>query len=208
MPDLTEQTDEELVRQSQHGSLAAFDALVGRYEHRVYAFVNQFCRNPADAAEVTQDTFVKAFHAIASFDTSLTFAPWLLTIARRKCIDHHRAAPPPADDTLPELADSADPSDALSHREEQQNLWKLARKILPDVQYQSLWLHYAEDLNIAESARVLRKTKTYVKVLLFRARQALAKELRKDTPATRFGAGAKHQSVSPPITEQSLHIAL
>ena len=103
-------SDEELARQTQAGSLAAFEQLVYRYEGRVHAFVARFCRNATDARR--------------------TFATWLFTIARRKCIDRHRAAPSVADDTIPELHDDADPSELTARREEGQNLWRLARERL------------------------------------------------------------------------------
>ena len=179
-------SDEELARKAQAGALAAFEGLVSRYERRVYGFVVRFCRNGTDAAEITQDTFVRAFQAIAQFDPNHTFAAWLFTIARRKCIDHHRAAPPPADENVPDLAATGDPAEALAAREERENLWRLAHQALPEMQFQALWLRYAEEMNVAQVAQVLRKTQTHVKVLLFRARQTLAREL------DRLPAGAGH----------------
>jgi RNA polymerase sigma-70 factor, ECF subfamily len=172
-------TDEELARETRAGSLAAFEELVYRYEQRIYAFITQCCHNSADARELTQDTFVRAFQAIAQFDPRRGFAPWLFTIARRKCIDHHRAAPlAMADDPVPELADPVDPSELLAQREERENLWQLARRRLPEGQFQALWLKYAEEMDVAGIARVLSKTQTHVKVLLFRARSTLARELK------------------------------
>jgi RNA polymerase sigma-70 factor (ECF subfamily) len=176
--DLQKCSDEELARQTQAGSLVAFEELVYRYEARVYGFVANCCRNRADAREVTQETFVRAFQAIGQFDCRRSFGPWLFTIARRKCIDHHRAAPYPTDEAMPDLPDDNDPAELLARQEERQNLWELARRRLPDTQFQALWLRYAEDMSVAGIAQVLRKTQTYVKVLLFRARQALARELR------------------------------
>jgi RNA polymerase sigma factor (sigma-70 family) len=88
-------SDEELAQQSQDGTLSAFEELVYRYEGRIYGFIANSCRNATDAREVTQDTFVRAFQAIGQFDGRRGFAPWLFTIARRKCIDHHRAAQVP-----------------------------------------------------------------------------------------------------------------
>ena len=61
-------SDEELARQSQAGSLVAFEELVYRYEGRICGFVANSCRNASDAREVTQDTFVRAFQAIGQFD--------------------------------------------------------------------------------------------------------------------------------------------
>jgi RNA polymerase sigma-70 factor, ECF subfamily len=169
--------DEELARQTQAGSTAAFEELVSRFERRIYAFVCNSCRNPLDAREITQDTFVRAFQAIAGYDPRRPFVAWLFTIARRKCIDHHRAKEPRVVEAEPDSFDPDDPAELLAQREERQNLWKVARRLLPEAQFQALWLRYAEDMDVAQVAQVLRKTKTNVKVLLFRARQALGREL-------------------------------
>ena len=107
-------SDEELARQAHAGSLQAFDELVYRYEHRIYGFVANVCRNGTDAREVTQDTFVRAFQAIHQFDARQTFAPWLFTIARRKAIDHYRAAAPLADEAAPEQISPGDPAELLA----------------------------------------------------------------------------------------------
>lgn len=171
------ESDAELARQSQAGSLLAFEELVYRHEHRVYAFVLLLCRNAADAREVTQDTFAKAAQSMAQFDARREFAPWLLTIARHKWIDHQRAAPPPADAPLPEMADENTPSELLAQREDRQDLWRVARRCLSAHQFQALWLRYAEDMNVAQIAGVLGKNRAHVKVLLFRARQQLGRQL-------------------------------
>jgi RNA polymerase sigma-70 factor, ECF subfamily len=172
--DLQSMSDEALARQSQGGDFAAFEELVRRYENRIYSFVFQSCGHEADAREVTQDTFVRAFAAIAQFDPSRPFASWLFAIARRKGIDCFRARIPGDGQSAPEESDPDDPSELLARREEAQALWRRARASLPDGQFQALWLRYAEDMNIAQIGRVLGKTQTHVKVLLFRARHKLA----------------------------------
>jgi RNA polymerase sigma-70 factor, ECF subfamily len=171
-------SDSELAQQSQSGSLAAFEELVYRYEGRIYGFVANACGNRADAREVTQDTFVRAFQAIAQFDCRRGFGPWLFTIARRKCIDRYRAAPSGAEEPLPELLDDNDPAELLARQEERQSLWTLAQRRLPKPQFEVLWLRYAEEMSVAAIAEVSRKTQTHVKVLLFRARRMLARELK------------------------------
>jgi RNA polymerase sigma-70 factor, ECF subfamily len=183
-------TDQELARQTQAGSLAAFEELVYRYEGRIFGFVANLCSNAADARELTQDTFVRAFQAIEQFDSQRSFAPWLFTIARRKCLDHYRAARPPADEPVPELADLDDPAELLARQEDRHSLWELARRHLPKPQFQALWLKYAEEMNVADVAQVLRKTQTHVKVLLFRARQALGRELKAGQGAEVPSSGA------------------
>ena len=171
-------TDEELVLQTQAGSLVAFEELVYRYEHRIYAFVMQYCHNEADAREVTQDSFVRAFQAIGKFVPRGGFGAWLFTIARRKCIDHYRAAVRTAsDEPVPDIPDHDDPAVLLARQEDRQGLWALARRHLREPQFQALWLRYAEGMSVAGVAKVLRKTQTHVKVLLFRARETLRREL-------------------------------
>ena len=184
-PELSTDSDAELARQSQAGSALAFEQLVYRYEHRVHAFTRQFCRNATDAREVTQDTFVKASQSMTQFDARREFAPWLFTIARRKCIDRHRAAPPSADAPMPELTDENHPGELLARREDGEQIWQLARRCLTENQFQALWLRYAEDLDMAQIAQVLGKTQIHVKVLLFRARQILGRRLNPDPSATR-----------------------
>jgi RNA polymerase sigma-70 factor (ECF subfamily) len=107
---------------------------------------------------------------------------WLFTIARRKGIDCFRARIPSEGQSAPEEFDPADPAELLARREEARDLWRRARAKLPDSQFQSLWLRYAEDMDIAQIAGVLGKTQTHVKVLLFRARQTLADELETNVP--------------------------
>jgi len=166
--------DEELARQSQDGSLTAFEELVRRYEGRIFAFATHGCGPGADAAGITQDTFVRAFRAIGQFDPRRGFGSWLFGIARNRCADHHRAAVPEISvEQPPDLPDADDPAELLARREEIQDIWRLARRCLPAVQFQAIWLRYAEDMSLAEIARALNKTQTHVKVLLFRARQAL-----------------------------------
>ncbi len=182
-------TDFELARESRAGSLAAFEELVFRYERRVYGFVRNSCWDEHRAREITQDTFVRAFQRIHQYDGLHPFGAWLFAIARRKCVDHFRALAPVGGEPAPEDFDADDPSEQLARREEQANLWRLARRTLSRNQFQALWLRYAEDLPVVDIARVLGKTKTYVKVLLFRARRGLLRELeqprRQPVPSTR-----------------------
>ena len=203
-------TDGELARQSQDGSLSAFEELVYRFEDRIYGFAANACGNAADAREVTQDTFVRAFQAIAQFDCQRAFGPWLFTIARRKCIDRYRAAPPGAEEPLPELADVNDPAELLARQEERQNLWRLARRRLPEPQFEVLWLRYAEDMSVAQIAQVVRKTQTHVKVMLFRARRVLACELRSmhvpGLPAGRPGSQAAPEREARRLTVNGEHV--
>ncbi len=170
-------SDEELARQTQAGSLPAFEALVYRYEGRIYGFVANSCRNGTDAREVTQDTFVRAFQAIGQFDARRGFAAWLFTIARRKCIDQYRSALPVSSETVPEQADDNDPAELLVAAGGAAGFVGPGAPAPAGSQFQALWLRYAEGMSVAGIAQVLRKTQIHIKVLLFRARQSLGRDL-------------------------------
>jgi RNA polymerase sigma-70 factor (ECF subfamily) len=176
-PDPKTVSDEELARQSQAGSLDAFEELVTRFEGRIFGFAVNQCRHAGDASEVAQETFVRAYQAISQYDSRRPFAPWLFAIARRKCLDSMRAALRHSDETMPELTDLDDPAELLAREEQRRDLWQLARRRLPQAQFQATWLRYVEDMKVADIARVLGTTETHVKVLLFRARNTLAAEL-------------------------------
>ena len=74
-------TDEALVARVAGGEKSAFDLLVRRYQHRIVKLVSGYVRNPDDALDVTQDTFVKAYRALATFRGDSAFYTWLYRIA-------------------------------------------------------------------------------------------------------------------------------
>ena len=186
-------SDEELARQVQAGSSSSFEELVLRYEARIYRFVAKSCRNPTDAREVTQEVFVTAYLKLGQFDPARIFATWLFTIARRKCIDRHRSWRPDVG-AATEASDENDPAVLLAQREAEEGLWQLARESLPELQFQALWLKYAEEMSIREIARVVRRTETHVKVLLFRARMSLGRAMEE----SRAQSGANTEAETRP----------
>ena len=184
------QSDEALAREAQGGSLESFEELVRRYETQLYRFLARTCRNDADGADLTQETFVTAYTKLERYDSAQSFATWLFTIARRKCIDHLRARRTVGEDATVELVDENCPAELAARRDEQSDLWQHARAVLSDVQFQAVWLKYVEDLSVAEIAGVLRRTETHVKVILFRARTTLAAALDVQPGGQRLAAKA------------------
>jgi RNA polymerase sigma-70 factor (ECF subfamily) len=172
-------SDEELVRQSRAGSLSAFEQLVSRHEGAIYRYSLGICRNEADAREVAQDTFVRAFHALAQYQAGRSFAAWLFGIARRQCIDRLRARRRVSEELSEALVDENDPATSMMRNEEGRNVWDIARRELTEAQFEVLWLRFVEDLSVAEIAQATRRTQTHVKVLLFRARTRLSPAMEK-----------------------------
>lgn len=165
----------ELVRASVAGDSRAFDALVQLHGRRVFNYIHQMTRQAQDAEDLAQQTFIKAHTHLHRVDTSRPLIGWLLTIARRTALNHFRAArrwEPVAED-LP--ATEPTPAQQAEDRDRVTDLWGHARRTLSPREYEVLWLRFAENLSIAETARVVGLTQTHVKILVFRARRTLMK---------------------------------
>ena len=75
-------TDDDLVGKALGGAQGAYAALVDRYQRPVFSLIVRLMGDPAVAAELAQDTFLKAFRRLESFDRQWGFSPWLLPTIR------------------------------------------------------------------------------------------------------------------------------
>ncbi len=82
--------DDSLIAAAQAGRVDAYNLLVVRYERSVYNLTYRMMGNVADAEDIAQDTFLKAWQAIDSFKGGV-FRPWLLRIATNRCYDRLRS---------------------------------------------------------------------------------------------------------------------
>jgi RNA polymerase sigma-70 factor (ECF subfamily) len=82
--------DEQLVRRSRTGDLDAFDELVRKYQSKVYTLAFRFMGNHADAGDLSQDAFIRAYQALSSFRGDASFATWLYRITANVCRDEIR----------------------------------------------------------------------------------------------------------------------
>ena len=91
-PERQQEADADLliVRQVQGGDMAAFDKLMLKYRERVYGVVYNLTSNREDAADLTQDAFIKAFQAINRFHGQASFFTWLYKIAVYTTLTHLR----------------------------------------------------------------------------------------------------------------------
>lgn len=181
--DRTEQrTDEALARSAAAGDLAAFDELVRRYEHRVYSFIYGKTRHRQTAEDLVQETFVRAYQAINRFDDRYRFTTWLFTIGQRVTASHFRRSSARERNLLGEYpaTTSPSPTDVAMEREDRKTIWAVARTVLPEAQYTALLLKYGEEMSTRETATVMNRSTTGVKVLLHRGRKALAQAMRRE----------------------------
>jgi len=79
--------DLALVRRAQAEDLEAYDQLIRRYQERIYSTVYHMTSNHEDAADLTQDTFIKAYRALASFKCDSSFYTWIYRIAVNRTIN-------------------------------------------------------------------------------------------------------------------------
>ena len=79
-----------LVSRARAGDREAFEGLVSRYQDRVYTIIHGFVRDPDEALDLVQDTFIKAYQALGGFKGNAGFYTWLYRIAINNCKDHAR----------------------------------------------------------------------------------------------------------------------
>ena len=91
-----EPPDEELVARAQKGDTGAFDRLVTRHRGRIYAMIRQMVKNEADAWDLAQEAFVKAWKALPRFEAKARFSTWLYRIAHNTVYDWARRRRPEA----------------------------------------------------------------------------------------------------------------
>lgn len=80
--------DDVLVREAKKGRLEAFSALCRRYRERIYFTILRFTKNPVDADDLTQETFVSAFKALGRFGKKSTFYTWIYRIAVNQSLNY------------------------------------------------------------------------------------------------------------------------
>lgn len=168
-------SEAKLVADSLGANPRAFEDIVRLHGRRVHNFLFHLTGHRQDAEDLTQQTFIKAFHNLQRFDRSRPLANWLLTIARRTALNHFRSAR--KWEMVPENLACGQPSPASAAEtgDQDASLWARARRILTQTEFEVLWLRFGEDLSTQETADVTGLTATHIKVLVYRARQRLLK---------------------------------
>lgn len=179
-----------LIAQACAGSEEAFAALVELHAAPLYRFLYRRTGNAADADDLVQRSFVRAYRALHRVDPRRPFAPWLFTIARNLAASEYRARRPVLE--AEREFDERTPLHMLEEREAGRLLWDWARRTLPENQFTALWLRVEEDLALAAIAERMQKSVSSVKVLLHRARKRLAAVYENSgDPVTVFGSAAE-----------------
>ena len=166
--------EKALMARVQNGDMAAFDHLVDRMAPRLLRFCMARGWQHADAEDIVQDTFMRAFSARERYKNKYAVSTWLFTICQRLSINARAKKRAIVDVELCHMA-QADNDEESPH--EVGALWQCARESLSASQFDFLWLFYGENMSVKELAHVMGKTQVAAKVGLHRARKSLEKSI-------------------------------
>jgi RNA polymerase sigma-70 factor, ECF subfamily len=180
-----EETDLSLVRRVQRGDKGAFDALVLKYQHKVVKLVTRYVRSLAEAEDVAQEAFIKAYRALPQFRGDSAFYTWLYRIAintAKNAVASRERSPVVYDldqgdraeiyELQGRMKDSATP-EALAMTEEIRSTVNAAIEALPEDLRTAIVLRELEGLSYEEIAAAMDCPVGTVRSRIFRAREAI-----------------------------------
>ncbi len=184
------ESDLALVRRVQRGEKGAFDALVIKYQHKVVKLVMRYVRSPAEAEDIAQEAFIKAYRALPQFRGDSAFYTWLYRIAintAKNAVAARDRSPVDYDLDLQNseesyelqgrLKDSETP-EALALTEEIRVIVNAAMEALPEDLRTAIMLRELEGLSYEEIAASMDCPVGTVRSRIFRAREAIDRSLR------------------------------
>ncbi len=146
-------------QQALAGDRAAAEALVQHHHQPLYAYLRRLCGNEADACDLTQQTFSKAWQSLDLFRGASGVSTWLHRIAYCTYVDWVRRQRPTGTmpdgwwETLP--AGEPSPLEALAEADLARRLYTLVEQLDPECRRAAVHLHYYQHLTLAETAEVL-----------------------------------------------------
>ncbi|MFW6108337.1 MAG: RNA polymerase sigma factor, partial [bacterium] len=174
--------DEWLAARSQGGDLAAFDVLARRYEDRLFSYARRLVGEAQTAADLAQETLLRAFRSLGRFDTDQRFGPWVFGIAAHVCRDWLRRRGRRPEQRWEEMdlaAPTPTPAAQAAQAEERERVVR-AVELLPPKYREVVVLHYLEEMPYDEVARSLDITPAAARRRALRARAMLRKRLARD----------------------------
>ena len=181
---MTREQEAQIVQRVLQGDVNAFEKLVLEYEKSVYAITQRMTGNAEDAADMTQETFIKAYNSLSSFRGDSKFSVWLYRIATNVCLDflRSRSRKPTVslsmeDDDGEEveldIADESQSPERLLERGLTRDAVRRGLNALSPEYRQILLLREIQGLSYEEIADVLTLEVGTVKSRIFRARKRL-----------------------------------
>jgi RNA polymerase sigma-70 factor (ECF subfamily) len=177
-------SDEEVVARVLAGETALFEIIMRRYNQRLYRVAYSILRHPAEAEDVMQDAYVRAYQHLDQFAGRARFSTWLTRIAVHEALARAQRrnrlqeldAEPYGGNMTPLSSTTPDPEQQASDHE-MVALLQSAVLALPPSYRSVLMLRDIEEMSTADTAEALELTEENVKVRLHRARALLRREL-------------------------------
>lgn len=173
--------DRLLLRRALKRDLGAYGELVRRHEAAVYRVCWRLLGDRAAAEDAAQETFIRAFDRLDTFDLERPFGPWVRKVATNWCLNRLAAARPtealPDDDDRGPIGPVGDQPEAVQLGRERERAIRAALRELPDRHRAVVELRHFQDLSYSDIATALRLPLSDVKSYLFRARRLLAERL-------------------------------
>lgn len=187
MVNLSELTDEELIRRARGADHAAYTEIVDRYKGTGYRLALQLLRQPADAEDALQEAFIKAYVYLDSYSSRYRFYTWFSTIVRNVALSHLRArdwlVTPLSEDLLMPARSMVEESPELAAlASTRADMVRAAVDVLPERYRRVLVLRYWHDLSYEEIASVTQQSLGAVKTQIRRAKILLGEGLRLAEP--------------------------
>ena len=182
-------SDSLLVERVQQGDKSAFDILVGKYQHKILKLVGRYVRDPDEAMDVAQEAFIKAYRALGSFRGDSAFYTWLYRISINTAKNHIAAARRRPEDYNMDLQDpeqyelhgrlsSIDTPEGNVLSEEIRQTVNAAIEALPEDLRTAIILREMEGMSYEEIATTMECPVGTVRSRIFRAREAIDKQLK------------------------------
>ena len=178
---MTPENDLTYIDRIMQGDRAAFSKLVDKHKNMVYAVALKLLGNHADAEDIAQESFIKAYQQMSSFKQESKFSTWLYTITYRTALYHIRKNR--IDTRYMDFKDNEKfQSDTITQIEsykikEQQKFIKEVVDALPTMEGLLVTLFYIDENSVEEISSITNLSATNIKVKLFRARKKLKKSL-------------------------------
>jgi RNA polymerase sigma-70 factor (ECF subfamily) len=176
--------DQLLVEQVQRGNRRAFDLLVIRYQQRILKLIMRYVRDPAEAQDVAQEAFIKAYRALPSFRGESAFYTWLYRIAintaknhlvslQRRPLDYDMDLQDPANYQYNALLRDEETPEGLAMQEDLRHAVERAIASLPEELRTAIMLRELDGLSYEEIAQAMDCPVGTVRSRIFRAREAI-----------------------------------
>ena len=173
------QVEEQLVQRAINGDRNAFTQIYDMHFDRIYRYIYIRLHSQAEAEDLTQDVFIKAYEGINAYKwRDLPFTAWLFKIAHNRVVDHVRKTSREKRASLDE-AGAITSGDPVSISEQNFEILQLKDALakLPEAQREVATLRFISELSIQEVAHTLGKSEGTVKALQFNAVASLRKLL-------------------------------